>query len=162
MKKHFKIKYQILEILAKFQDSFPIGTSSKDRLLHYSEIEKEFPKISKHYLLDNLHYLTTTKEIYCAMELENSKFLILEDGRAAYLENKYRSLGRKEFRDYLFDILKIISTTVLLLIAIYTFILNIYETKQNKKDIEKIKNDVKIIQKTALQPLPIKTINLGK
>ena len=162
MKKHFKTKLRILQILAKFQDSFPVGTNSNDRLLHYSEIEKQFPKVSKNYLLDSLHYLTTTKEIHCTMELENSKYLILQDGRAAYIENKYRSLGRKEFRDYIFDILKIISTTVLLLIAVYTFIQNIYETKQNKKDIEKIKTDIKATQKAVLQPLPIKTINSEK
>ena len=157
MKKHFKIKHRVLQILAQYQDSFPVGTNSNERLLHYSEIEKNFPNIDKNFLLDVLHYLTTTKEIHCSMEFENSKFLILQDGRAAYIENKYRSLGRKELRDYIFDILKIISTTILLIIAVYTFAQNIYETKQNSKDIEKIKTDIqKLQQRPVQQTIPIK------
>jgi hypothetical protein len=85
MKKHFKIKHQILQILAKFQDSFPVGTSSNDRLLDDLEIEIKFRKFIKKYLLDILHDLTTTKDIHCTMEFENSKFLIPEDGRAGIL-----------------------------------------------------------------------------
>ena len=142
MKKHFKIKHQILQILSKYQDSFPISTSATDRMLHYSEIEKKIPHVDKNYLLDILDYLTATKDIYCSMEFDNSKFLILPGGRVSYLEGKYPSLGSKESRDKLFDILKIVSTAILLLIAMYSVVINIYETKQNRKDLENIKTNI--------------------
>lgn len=150
MKKHFKVKHQILQILAKHQDSFPLEIQANNRLLHYNEIEKKISYVNKSFLLDTLHYLTTTKEIHCTMELDNSKFLILENGRNSFIENKYQSLGRKELRDYIFDIIKIISTIILLTIAVYSFVQNIYVTKQNKSEIEKLKTDIQKLQQPIL------------
>jgi hypothetical protein len=152
MKKHFKIKHKILQILAQFEDSFPFGAMANDRLIHYSEIERKISNVDKIYLLDILQSLTSAKEIYCSMEFDNSKFLILQDGKAAYIENKYLSLGRKELRDRIFDILRIASTVILLLIAIITFVQNIFETKQNSREIEKIRNEIqKMNPKPVLQ-----------
>ena len=148
IKRHYKVRSAILRILAEYQDKFSLDVKAKERLMHFSEIKKHLQQYGKNYLLDNLQYLTDTNEIYCSMELDDSKFCILKEGRISYIEEKYVLLGRNELRNYIYDVLKIISTAILLFIATYTFIQNIYQTQLNKKDIKQLKEELHKIKST--------------
>ncbi len=148
IKRHYKVRSAILRILAEYQDKFSLDVKAKERLMHFSEIKKHLQQYGKNYLLDNLQYLTDTNEIYCSMERDDSKFCILKEGRISYIEEKYVLLGRNELRNYIYDVLKIISTAILLFIATYTFIQNIYQTQQNKKDIKQLKEELHKIKNT--------------
>ena len=67
-------------------------------------------------------------------------------------EKKFLTEGRKEFRNSFDQKLKIISTIILLIIAITTFIINIIQTQNNKKEIENLKFELqKVVQKTNLK-----------
>jgi hypothetical protein len=150
IKKYFNARHEILKVLANYQDSFPVDTPSVDRMLHFSEITNKLKHYDKDFFLDNLQYLTDTKEIHCTRKFDNSEFIILKEGRTSYRENKYKNLGSKFFRDNLFDTLKIISTTLLLLITVYTFIYNIYQTGRNKEDIRLLNEELKTLKEAVI------------
>lgn len=142
MRLHFKVRHNILKILSEYQESFTLGTSSSDRLLHYGKIKEHFKDLSDNYLLDNLQFLVDEKEIHCTMKLTDSEFVVLRQGRNSYIDKKYLELGNKELREKIFDTLKIISTAVLLVIAVWTFIMNINTTQKNTKDIEMLQQQI--------------------
>lgn len=139
IKKHYQVRHKILQTLFDYDNSFDIAVPTNQKLLHFNEICKKLNQFDKIFLLDNLNYLQTTKEIYCTMQFDNSSFAIIGLGRDSFIERKFLTEGRKEFRNSFDQKLKIISTIILLLIAITTFVINIIQTQNNKKEIENLK-----------------------
>lgn len=139
IKKHYEVRHKILKTLFDYDNSFDIGVPTNEKLLHFNEICKKLNQFDKIFLLDNLNYLQTTKEIYCTMQYDNSSFAIIGLGRDSFIEKKFLTEGRKEFRNSLDQKLKIISTIILLIIAVVTFAINIIQTHNNKKEIENLK-----------------------
>ena len=140
---HYKIRHLLLKTLLEYDDKFEASSSISERQIHFRDICKKIPQFDSVYVLDNLDYLQSKGEIYCSKEFDNSKFTIISNGRHAYLEKRYLTEGQKEFRNLFDQRLKIISTIVLLLIAVATFIVNIVQTQKNKYQIEQIKSDLK-------------------
>ncbi|MEN5231522.1 hypothetical protein [Sphingobacterium faecium] len=93
-----------------------------------------------------IDYLEKEKEIHIDEINYSTYYLILKQGSVSYFDKKYLELGRKNFRDNLFDNLKIISSFILLLIAVITFIVNLLETRKNRTEIEKLKNEIIILK----------------
>jgi hypothetical protein len=115
-------------------------------LYTFEEISLTFPKLVE---LSNL----TEKEIYGQIDylekegeinIEHTEhfstfYFISRNGTIAYYDKKYLNLGKKEFLNDAYDILKNISAIILLVIAIISFIINFLDTRKNKKEIEQIK-----------------------
>lgn len=144
MRKIFILKDAILKTLVEYDEKFEIGTPGVNKLLPFDDLSNSpaLKKYTKRTLLDILHTMQNEKEIYCTMEFDKSKYYILEPGRKNYAEEKYLREGSKESRDALYDRLKIASMIILLLIAIYSFIENIAETKRNKSEIRELQKQV--------------------
>lgn len=147
IKENFKARHILLKLLHQhslvFQPSDKLDKSS----IHFDQIQEQLPQYDKNFLLDNLDYLRTAKEIYCSMKFDRSVFSILSAGSHAYRDKKYIHEGVKERINFIYDIAKTISIIVLLLIAIWTFAQNLYQTKQNKSDIEQMRQEIKNINK---------------
>jgi len=72
----------------------------------------------------------------------NSSYLILQRGTTAYYDEKYLTIGKKEFKENLYDKLKLISGAVLLIIAVLTFAKNFIVTERNSEEIEVLKGEI--------------------
>jgi hypothetical protein len=143
IKKHYKVRHLILKTLFDHDNDFEPSVSFEEKQLHYKDICQKLPQFDKRFLLENLDYLSSvSKEIHCSMHSDKSIFAIIVAGRQAYIEKKYLSEGKKEFRNLFDQRLKIISTIILLLIAVCTFIINIVQTQKNKTQIEQLKSEL--------------------
>ena len=96
MIRHYQIKSDIIKVLAEHEDSFELSVPAVQRLIHFNKIQDKLASYSKNELLDNLHLLWDKKYIACSAEKDNSKFAILTEGRAAYVENKFLLAGEDE------------------------------------------------------------------
>ncbi|TAL40412.1 MAG: hypothetical protein EPN92_14840 [Chitinophagaceae bacterium] len=105
------------------------------RSIHFDDICSKLPQYDRWFLLDNLDYLRSVKEIYCSDQFDKSKFLIYSSGSHSYRARKYLREGVKDQINYIYDIIKTISVIVLLAIAIWTFAQNLYQTKKIKKKL---------------------------
>jgi hypothetical protein len=158
IKKNFKARHQILKVLFDHDLNFKPTDSLDKKSLHFDEICNQLPQYDRPFLLDNLDYLRTTKEIHCSMQFDNSTFAILSHGSHSCRDKKYIRDGIKDFFNYIYDIAKTVSVIVLLLIAIWTFVKNIYQTESNKQDIEQIRKEIQQIKdKPPKTTLPKKT-----
>jgi hypothetical protein len=147
IKKHYKVRHLILKILVDHDNSFKPSATFEEKKLHFKDICQKLPQFDKTFLLDNLDYLSSvSKEIFCSMEFDNSRFAIIAAGRHAYIEGKYLLEGKKEFRNLFDQKIRIISTIILLLIALSTFIINIVQTQKNRAQIEEIKSQLQNLQ----------------
>ncbi len=155
IKKNFKARHQLLKILFAYDETFKPKDSLETKSIHFDEICKQLPQYDRSFLLDNLDYLRTTKEIHCSMQFDNSKFAILSSGSHSYRDKKYIREGVKDQLNFIYDIAKTVSVIVLLAIAIWTFAQNIYQTKQNKTDIEQLRKELRDINNKIPQTTPI-------
>lgn len=144
--KHYRLRRLLLKLLVEHDEKFAASEAMKARQIHFDDICQKLPQFDRAYLLDNMDYLRLKDEIYCSLEFDNSKFAIISNGRHAFLEKRYLVEGSKEFRNSFDQKLKIISTIILLLIAVATFVINIVQTQQNKNQIEQLKTEVQKLQ----------------
>lgn len=72
----------------------------------------------------------------------NEYYIITTAGIAAVHDGKYLEIGKKEFGLEFDNVLKRVSTIILLLIAIITFIFNLVQTYKNKTEIDQLKKQV--------------------
>jgi hypothetical protein len=157
IKKNFKARHQLLGILFDHDIKQHQHTSDiKSKSIHFNDIAAKLPKYNKHFLLDNLDYLRAADEIYCSMQFDNSVFAIYSSGSHAYRDKKYIRDGYRDQFNYIYDIAKTVSIVVLLLIAIWTFVKNIYQTESNKKDIEQLRKELQDINNRTQQTAPPK------
>lgn len=158
IKKNFEARHKILKVLFEHDLKFkPTGNFDK-KSIHFDEICNQLPQYDRPFLLDNLDYLRTTDEIHCSMQFDKSTFSILSHGSHSYRDKKYFREGVKDQLNYIYDIAKTFSVIILLLIAIWTFVKNIYQTESNKQDIEQLKKELQQIKyKTQETALPKKT-----
>lgn len=143
IKKNFKARHQLLGILFEHDIKQEQHTSDlKAKSIHFNDIAAKLPQYDRHFLIDNLDYLRAADEIYCSMQFDNSVFAIYSAGSHAYRDKKYIRDGFKDQLNYIYDIAKTFSIIVLLLIAIWTFIKNIYQTELNKQDIKQLQKEL--------------------
>jgi hypothetical protein len=69
-------------------------------------------------------------------------YIISPAGRSTFYDKKYLDIGKREFLNNSYDVLKNISAVILLIIAITTFITNFIDTRKNKAEIESLRNEI--------------------
>ena len=157
IKKNFKARHQLLGILFEHDIKQPHTSDLKTKSIHFNDIAAKLPHYDRHFLIDNLDFLRAADEIYCSMQFDNSVFAIYSAGSHAYRDKKYIRDGYRDFFNYIYDIVKTVSVIVLLLITIWTFFKNIYQTESNKQDIEQLRKELQQIKdKTQETTLPKK------
>ncbi len=142
IKKNLKARHELLGILLEHDIKQKHTSNIESKSIHFDDIVAKLPKYDRHFLLDNLDYLRTVGEIYCSMEFDNSVFAIYSSGGHSYREKKYIREGVKDQLNYIYDIAKTLSVIILLLIAIWTFIRNTYQTESNKQDIKQLREEI--------------------
>lgn len=105
--------------------------------------------LTEQEVLKQLDHLSQEDEINIEERNFNLCYLILRKGTIAYHDAKYLNLGWKSFIDSAYDIGKTISVFFLLILAIATFLSNRFEMKQNKKEMEQMKVDIKNIRDSS-------------
>lgn len=140
-----KVRHLLLKILVR-EGAKHKQVDSNNNSIHFDNICEMLPKYNRALLLDNLDYLQSNKFIYCSMQFDNSKFHILSNGSHAFNEKKFLREGVKEQMNYLYDIVKNVSVIVLLIIGVWSFILNFSQTRRNTKLIEQQSEQIKAIK----------------
>ena len=144
--KSYSIRHQILKVLNEHDSQFEPNVILQKRAIHFNDIASKLKTTDKQFLIDNLDYLRAAEEIYCSMEFDNSEFAIFSSGSHAYRQKKYIRDGVKEQLNYIYDIAKTFSVIILLLIAVWTFAKNIYQTESNKQDIEQLRKELQLLK----------------
>lgn len=140
-----KVRHLLLGILVR-SDTGKVPSDLDASALHFDQICQQLPKYDRAFLLDNLDFLQSSKLIYCSMEFDKSKFHILSNGNHAYNEKRFIREGVKEQMNYLYDIVKNISVIVLLIIGVWSFVLNFVQTRKNTRVIEEHQREIRAIR----------------
>ncbi|MEJ5995234.1 hypothetical protein WG904_12470 [Pedobacter sp. Du54] len=150
MKKKYIHRHKILLTLqASFDKNYrPDAQNSSEYDLSWSELSEK-SGLNDDELKKQIYFLMKSEEVFDNETNYSSSYLILHEGTKSLFDEKYLNIGRKEFKDNLFDWLKIVSGFVLLLIAIITFGMNLFLTSKNNKEIETMKSEIKIIKESA-------------
>ena len=96
-----------------------------------------------------LDYLKNEGEIASFERNYSEYYYITQKGKIALTDNKYIAIGKREFWNDNYDIIKVISAVILLAIALISFIVNLLETKENSKQIDILKQEVLKIKDTT-------------
>jgi len=141
MKKKHLVRQKILESLQS-------KLSIYDGQEHLGNIEltlKELANVSnltEEQVLQQVDYLSEIQEINISWSQGVQSFIILKNGTISFFDKKHLYKGRKEFWNDTYDVIKTLSAAILLIIAVTTFVMNIFDTRQNRKDIETIKAEL--------------------
>jgi len=149
--KKYRHRHLILETLYKKRK-----THNEPDIIDISEIGLSFDKLSEisklreSEVLKQLYYLKNEKEIL-EETLEKkishtSYYYISQAGIASYIDDKYLTKGTKEFWENTYDVVKNLSTLILLIFAIITFAGNWKASKKNENEIETLKLELKQIR----------------
>jgi hypothetical protein len=141
--KKFKIKHEILELLLNKSQT---RAHERDFEIHTSEIFKQLKKYKEDEVWKGLAFLTNRTEIGCNEKGRDSNFYILAKGEISYFERTYLELGEEKWWTITFNKLKTISTFILLIFAVYTFIANLTITSRNSNQLEKTIDSIKEIK----------------
>lgn len=153
IRKKFKARHRILKELAKYyNDNYNPTGDSADYLISYNELKDKTPYNEVDFE-ENFHFLIFEKEIetssnpYNEIDRISTYYSISAKGLASFYDNKYLSLGKGQMISSVYDIIKILSAVVLLLIAIVTFMRNIIITDKNQKDIQLLKDEINVLKR---------------
>lgn len=142
IKRKFRNRHKILEALQiQYNKNHLPDALSVDMELSWGKLT-EACGLNDKEVLEQIDFLLISDEIYNNEIDYNSSYLILQKGTTAFYDKKYPNMGIKEFKDDLYDILKLVSGFVLLLITIITFTKNIMTTERNSREIQNLKMDV--------------------
>lgn len=143
--KKYTSRHQLLQTLQERKDDrwSPNNIDVRDIAL---ETHKLLDKsgLRETDLYQQLQYLVNEKEIK-ETEFDGFRwyYSISDAGTAAYHDQKHLSKGRKEYLDNIYDVLKNVSTFILLLMAVVTFIGNWISNSKKNQEIEDIKIELK-------------------
>jgi hypothetical protein len=155
-------KYQDRHIILKtLEEHYQINRANTDWIemgLDFSELVSK-SNLKEQEVSEQLHFLVNEKEIVDE-ELRHLDilYIISGAGKAAFYDKKYLVIGRREFLDNCYDVLKNISTAILLIFAVVTFTTNLIEARKNKLEIESLRNEVNQLKKVVKknhQALPV-------
>lgn len=148
--KKYRIRHAILKTLEHHRTNAKRNdlTDWMEEALDFSELVAK-SHLTEQDVSEQLYYLINEKEIFDE-ELRPLDIIyrISSTGIAAFYDKKYLNIGMREFLNNSYDILKNISTAVLLIFAIVTFVSNYLETKKNKNEIELLKNEIKDLKRS--------------
>jgi hypothetical protein len=123
------------------QDYSPNIIDIKEISLTFGELVTH-SKLAEYQVQEQIDFLCDANEISSNEENFTDYYSIPRKGIISYKDEKYLYTGRKEFWNDTYDIVKTISTIILLIIGLATFVLNLIETKQNKNEINNIKMEL--------------------
>lgn len=136
-------RHQLLKTLQERKDEkwSPDMVDIRDIALPYHKLESS-SGLSENQVVEQIQYLINENEII-KKEIKYDWYYYISDmGSASYYDSKYPSKGKKEYLDNIYDILKNVSTFLLLLMAVITFIGNWVSNSKNNAEIEKIKTEL--------------------
>ncbi len=152
MKSKYLNRHKILKTLYKkrIKEESPNTINTVELSLTFSQIaiNSNLPEAK---IIEQIEFLINEKEISKIEESFDTYYFITDKGSISYHDEKYLDNGEKEFWTTSYDIIKTISTLVLLIMAVIVFILNFLDTKQNKKDIDVIKTELQNIKDSSQQ-----------
>lgn len=144
----FTNRHKILKTLhqRKKEKWSPATTDVRDIGLSYYQLTTT-PRHKGKQINKEIQYLINEKEIIEEeIQYDDYYYCISNSGTASYYDRKYITKGKKEYRENIYDILKNISTLLLLIMAVITFIGNWISNSKNKCEIENIKTELKQIE----------------
>lgn len=157
IKRKYLVRHKILETLQERLSQF-----DGQEHLSIEKIELTLQELSSasHFsekqILEQIDFLNEIQELDCNWRQGVQYFLVLKKGTIAYFDRKYLYEGRKEFWNDTYDIIKTVSAVMLLVIAVITFVMNLIDTRRNKKDIDNLKIEFKHLKDTTQNFKPIK------
>lgn len=140
MHRKYKNRHKILKALQNkyAQDYRPDIVVINEIELTFTELVTS-TNLTEQQVYEQIDFLIKEQEVSENEDNFSSNYRITKKGTVAYFDSKYLCLGRKEWRTNIYDWIKTISTIVLLLIAIFSFALNIIDARKNETEIDKIK-----------------------
>lgn len=144
--KKFKNRHIILETLQRRYDQV------YNPNMQQGELEMSFiqlvdrSKLTEQEVIEQLDYLQLEDEISIDEIQFDYYYTLLNNGSKAFYDKKYLNIGKKEFLENIYDILKIVSTAILLTIALSTFIINTATTIKLTKEVSKLQSEVRALK----------------
>lgn len=139
-------RHRILETLQIYHNEhWSPDCDEIDISLSFTELIKH-SRLNEQEVREQLPYLKHEKEINYFEIDYSSYYAISKKGTVDLYDKKHYNFGRKMFNEEIYDMLKNISTILLLIIALITFVNNLIDTKNNKKELENLKTEIKNIK----------------
>ena len=147
MNKKYRNRHLILKTLQdrRQEGEGPNMLDMSEIALTFSELVEK-SRLTDSELVEQIHYLKNADEVIEEEIINDFYYFISQAGTAAYYDKKYLNKGKKELLENTYDVLKNLSTIVLLLIAIITFTGNWVSSKDNKSEIDTLKFELKQIK----------------
>lgn len=141
--KKYQHRHKILKALQNYRQlkEHPNMVDSIDIELSFSDIV-ERTGLTETEVFQQLDYLYREDGVFINIQDFTTKYFITRNGSISYYDNKYISIGRKELITNTFDITKTLSTIILLIISVYTFLYNLNVTRDNKYEINNLKLEI--------------------
>lgn len=143
--KKYSSRHQLLKTLQERKDEkwAPDNIDIRDTALEFDKLI-ENSGLPETDVIQQIRYLINEKEIN-ETEFEYSRcyYSLSGSGTASFHDRKHLSKGRKEYLDNMYDVLKNVSTFILLLLAVITFIGNWISNSKKNQEIENIKIELK-------------------
>jgi hypothetical protein len=137
--KSYILKHDILKILSEKVHK----KDKNDFSVSFEIFERELKKYTKTELLNHLTVLAKNEELIRELDGDEiSIYSITRLGLCSYTDKKYLKLGQSERLNITYDFGK----NILVLIAILTFFLSIYQGCKNKNAIDKIESRLKALE----------------
>jgi len=148
-------RHRILGALQK-----KMNESYRSDVIDSSEFELSWNELAENsglsdkQIQEQIDFLLLAEEINDNEVNFNSCYMIRQKGTTSFHDKKYLNTGRKEFKDDLYDVLKLLSGVVLLLIAVIGFARNILVTEKNNSEIEQLKKEVLALKSQITKKKP--------
>lgn len=147
IKQKYLIRHKILEALQNKLSEFDHKKNINANQIELSiEDISHWTKIPISKIRENIEYLYEKNEIYLHWIKGNILLKIIRNGTISYFDKKHIQEGKKVFWSNIYERFKTISTIILVIIALVTFLFNIIDTRKNKNEIEKIKQEINQIK----------------
>jgi hypothetical protein len=156
-------KYRNRHIILKTLEDYRVNNARLDSTdwmelsLDFSELVAK-SNLTGQEVIEQLQYLINENEVH-EEELRplDYVYIITKIGTAVYYDKKYLNIGMRQFLNDCYDVLKNLSTAILLIFAVVSFMTNNIEIKKNKVEIESLKNEIKKLKKIPGQNNTTKT-----
>jgi hypothetical protein len=152
MKKKYLIRHKILQTLQEKLSEFDGKQKVQSDEIELSTKEISLKaNLSEKDILAQIDYLSSRDEIHLERDKGVVNLYITRQGTVSFSDKSYLEEGKKEFWNSNYDVLKTVSTVILLLIALITFAINIFNTKKNKSEIEKMQIQIDNIRQQSFR-----------
>lgn len=144
LKKKYINRHEILRtlIVRRKDNENPNNLDVRDIALSWRKLVEK-SNLSETEIIQQIYYLKNGNEIVeTDFDEYNLYYHISRIGMASYYDKKYLNQRKKEFEDNIYDVLKILSTAILLILAIITFRNNWIISNKNESEIEILKKEV--------------------